>query len=46
MERDGRAYIAVVLSDGEEGQRWLAYLILALDDIIFEKPPRSAKRGS
>jgi len=35
VERDGRAYIAVALTDGESGQTWLAQIIQELDRIIF-----------
>jgi beta-lactamase class A len=34
-EREGRGYIAVALSEGAEGSRWLREIIDALDDIIF-----------
>jgi beta-lactamase class A len=34
-KRGGRGYIAVALSESSEGNRWLAEIIEALDDIIF-----------
>jgi hypothetical protein len=34
-ERDGRGYIAVALSEGAEGSRWLREIIEVLDGIIF-----------
>ena len=37
VERGGRAYIAVVLSNSPEGSRWLGEIIAALDAIIFHK---------
>ena len=36
-KRGGRGYIAVALSDSAEGNRWLAEIIEALNDIIFPK---------
>jgi beta-lactamase class A len=38
VKRGGRGYIAVALSDSAEGNRWLAEIIEALNDIIFQKP--------
>jgi beta-lactamase class A len=35
VEHDGRKYIAVVLSNDQEGAVWLAQIIMALDGIIF-----------
>lgn len=35
VKRDGRGYIAVVLSDNEEGNLWLQEIIVALDGIIY-----------
>ena len=35
VERDGKAYIAVALSDSTEGKTWLHHVIVACDDIIF-----------
>src|SRR5262245_16691221 len=35
VERRGRSYIAVALSNDEEGARWLERIIVALDGIIF-----------
>ena len=35
VERDGKAYIAVALSDSSEGKKWLHHVIVACDDIIF-----------
>jgi beta-lactamase class A len=37
VERNGRAYIAVALSNDREGTRWLERIIVALDGIIFRK---------
>jgi beta-lactamase class A len=37
-KRDGRGYIAVALSEGAEGSKWLADIIEVLDDIIFGRP--------
>jgi beta-lactamase class A len=39
VERDGRGYIAVVLSNNKRGSGWLGKIITALDGIIF--PPDS-----
>jgi len=35
VERRGRSYIAVALSNDEQGARWLERIIVALDGIIF-----------
>jgi len=35
VERRGRSYIAVALSNDEEGSHWLERIIVALDGIIF-----------
>jgi beta-lactamase class A len=43
VERDGRAYIAVALSNDKRGSRWLGRIITALDEIIF--PGDSFARG-
>ena len=40
VERDGRAYIAVVLSNNPKGSRWLGQIITALHRIMF--PPAVA----
>jgi beta-lactamase class A len=37
-KRDGRGYIAVALSEGAEGSKWLAEIIQVLNDIIFGRP--------
>jgi beta-lactamase class A len=37
VERRGRSYIAVALSNDPNGPRWLERLIVALDGIIFRK---------
>jgi len=37
VERNGRSYIAVALSDDRDGTRWLERIIVALDGIIFRK---------
>ena len=36
VKRGGRAYIAVALTNGSEGKEWLAEIIQALDELIFE----------
>ncbi len=35
VERDGRRYIAVALADSPSGGKWLADLIVAMDDLVF-----------
>jgi beta-lactamase class A len=42
VERDGRAYIAVALSNDSEGSQWMTELIQAFDQIII---PRAAKKS-
>jgi beta-lactamase class A len=37
VERRGRSYIAVALSNDRDGHRWLERIIVALDGIIFRK---------
>ncbi len=37
VERRGRSYIAVALSNDAQGYRWLERIIVALDGIIFRK---------
>jgi len=37
VERNGRSYIAVALSNDRDGTRWLERIIVALDGIIFRK---------
>jgi beta-lactamase class A len=37
VERRGRSYIAVALSNDSQGKRWLERIIVALDGIIFRK---------
>ena len=37
VERRGRSYIAVALSNGAQGSRWLERIIVALDGIIFRR---------
>lgn len=37
VERDGRRYIAVALSDDAQGGDWMKRLIVGLDDIVFGK---------
>jgi beta-lactamase class A len=37
VERNGRSYIAVALSNDRDGTRWLERIIVALDAIIFRK---------
>ncbi len=37
VERRGRSYIAVALSNDKQGFRWLERIIVALDGIIFRK---------
>ena len=37
VERNGRSYIAVALSNDRDGTRWLERLIVALDGIIFRR---------
>jgi len=37
VERRGRSYIAVALSNDSQGTRWLERIIVALDGIIFRK---------
>ena len=37
VERRGRSYIAVALSNDPEGTRWLERIIVALDGIIYRK---------
>jgi hypothetical protein len=37
VERRGRSYIAVALSNDEQGSHWLERIIVALDGIIFRK---------
>jgi len=37
VERNGRSYIAVALSNDPEGTHWLERIIVALDGIIFRK---------
>jgi beta-lactamase class A len=39
VERDGRSYIAVALSDDARGGEWLSRLIVAFDGIIAALPP-------
>lgn len=36
VERDGRRYIAVGMANHPAGGRWLAQLIVAMDDLIFD----------
>jgi beta-lactamase class A len=36
VERSGRGYIAVALSNSAEGARWLEKVIVALDEIVYE----------
>jgi len=46
VERDGRSYIAVALSNNEKGKFWLIDLIQAADAIIFsdDRPRRAAQK--
>jgi beta-lactamase class A len=37
VERNGRSYIAVALSNDRNGQRWLERIIVALDGLIFRR---------
>ena len=37
VERNGRSYIAVALSNDSDGTRWLERIIVALDGIIFRR---------
>ena len=37
VERDGRRYIAVALSDDPRGGDWCKRLIVGLDDIVFSR---------
>jgi beta-lactamase class A len=37
VERNGRSYIAVALSNDRNGPRWLERIIVALDGLIFRK---------
>jgi beta-lactamase class A len=37
VERNGRSYIAVALSNDPNGHRWLERIIVALDGLIFRK---------
>ena len=37
VERDGRAYIAVVLANGVRGETWLGEIIVELDRLIFPR---------
>ncbi len=37
VERNGRSYIAVALSNDRDGTRWLERIIVALDAIVFRK---------
>ncbi len=36
VERDGRRYIAVAMANSPAGGKWLAQLIVAMDDLIFD----------
>jgi beta-lactamase class A len=36
IEHEGRKYIAVALSNDQDGARWLAKIITALDGIIVD----------
>lgn len=48
VERAGRRYIAVALAEHTEGGKWLEELIVAMDDLVFEKPApiKTAKADS
>ena len=37
VSRDGHTYIAVALSNSEQGGKWMGEIIVALDDIINNK---------
>lgn len=41
VEHDGRRYIAVGLSDDPKGGEWMRELIVAMDDIVFSRQPRT-----
>ncbi len=38
VEHDGRAYIAVALTEDQDGARWLEKIITAMDELIMESP--------
>jgi beta-lactamase class A len=45
VKRKGRAYIAVALSDDENGRIWLQKLIYELDAIIMARHPQPGNRS-
>jgi len=43
IERDNRRYIAVALAENSQGGDWLTRLIVAMDDLIFQKASRPVR---
>ncbi len=39
VERAGRRYIVVALAEHEQGGKWMEDIIVAMDDLVFEKTP-------
>ncbi len=39
VEREGRRYVAVALAKNDNGGEWLRRLIVAMDDLIFQRGP-------
>ncbi len=46
VSRDGHTYIAVALSNSEQGGQWMGEIIVALDDIINPKKQKKKSRRS
>ena len=45
VSRDGYAYIAVALSNSEQGGKWMGEIIVALDEIIDPKKKKKKKKS-